>query len=135
MDAVLELKEIQGTSPLINPELNKYEKRTPSKKLQEANETLERYPPPAKSLLKKYSEIEKQQGIHIAGIVKRINAETDTFTILIMDGHYEIHYHIRTSPETLNNIIKTYWDKEINVQIRPQINESNQFEYELMQIN
>lgn len=134
MDAVLELKEIQDTSVLINPALGKYENRMPSKKLQEANETLEKYPPPAKFLLKGYSEIEKQQGINITGVVKRANAAINTFMILIMDGCYEIHYHIRTTPEILDNIIKNYWDKEINVQIRPQINKHNQFEYELMEV-
>jgi hypothetical protein len=41
---------------------------------------------------------------------------------------------IRTTPETLDKIVKTYWNQPISVQIRPQINAENQFEYELMEV-
>jgi hypothetical protein len=136
MEDILELKEKKRAMAVLNPHVEKYEHITElSKKAKEARETLERCPPPAKLLLKRYSKTEQEEGISISGVLKRANEDTYTFMVVKMEGVYDIHYHIRTTPDTLNQLVKNYWGETINVRIRPQINSDNQFEYELMAVN
>lgn len=136
MEDILELKETQRASAVLNPKLEAYEHRMAlSKKAKEARETLERCPPPAKLLLKRFSKTQREEGVCISGVLKRANEDTYTFMIVKMEDIYDIHYYIRTTPDTLNQLVKTYWGQMIHVRIRPQINSDNQFEYELMEVN
>ncbi len=104
-------------------------------KLKEANEMLEKYPPPPEVLMHGYSEFEKEYGFEVNGILKRADADTKTFLVIIMDGPYEIHFKITTNPELLKKIVKSYWGETIKVHIRPKINSEKQFEYELMEVD
>ncbi len=104
-------------------------------KLQTVRDRLEKHPIPAWIFLSNYSKTQQQDGFCITGVLKYADRDKNTLLLLVIgDEDAQSNYHIRTTPETLNNIIKNYLNKEINVQIRPQINEANQFEYELMAI-
>ena len=136
MEDVLELKEMQRAEVSVNPKLEKYEKRAGlSKKAREASEFLEKHPIPAWILLRRYSTTQQQKGICIRGILKNADVATSTLVVTVTVNDYTpSNYHIRTAPETLNNIVKAYWGEPINVLIRPQINANNQFEYELIEV-
>jgi hypothetical protein len=133
MEDVIELKEVKTPKLIINNDIDDSKVMFP-KKLQRANEILEKYPPPAEWCMKSYSKMEQESGVEVRGVLKRADADASTFLVIEMSGLYEIHYHIRAAPDTLDKIVKAYWGKTINVQIRPQINKDNQFEYELMAV-
>ena len=134
MKEVIEQKKYSPPVMVINDELDKYDNVILfPKKLKEANEMLEKYPPPADVLMHGYSELEKEHGFEVNGILKRADADAKTFLVVEMDGPYEIHFKITTNPETLNKIVKSYWDNTIKVHIRPKINSEKQFEYELLE--
>ncbi len=133
MEDLVELKKVKKPKLTITNNIDESKVMFPNK-LKEANETLEKYPLPADLLLDRYSEIQQQEGISISGVIKRANAHNNTFLVMEMHGPYEVHFNIRTMSETLNKLVKTYWGETINVRIRPQINEENQFEYELMAV-
>lgn len=106
-----------------------------TEKLKRANETLEKHPIPAWVFLSRYSKTQQEEGISISGVLKRADVESSTLVVTVIINEYaQSNYHIRTTPEILNKIVKTYWNESINVQIRPRINENDQFEYELMTI-
>lgn len=106
-----------------------------TEKLEEANETLKKHPIPAWIFLSRYSATQQEKGISISGVLKSADVESSTLVVTVIVNEYaQSNYHIRTTPEMLNKIVKTYWNEAINLQIRPQINKDNQFEYELMGI-
>ena len=133
MAEVLEFRTVKRPEIIIDDTIDDSKIMFPEK-LSEANEMLEKYPPPANFLLNRYNKKEQQDGIEVRGLLSSANADKSTFMVLKMKGVYEINYHIRTTPEALNKIVKTYWNELISVQIRPQINAENQFEYELMEV-
>ena len=67
------------------------------KKLKEANEMLEKYPPPPEVLMHGYSELEKQYGFEVNGILKRADADAKTFLVIklcyyiLVYTQYEYH--------------------------------------------
>ncbi len=105
-----------------------------TKKLKEANEMLEKYPPPADLLLSRYSKTQQEEGIYVSGTLKCTNSEANTFLVVEMHGLYEVHFNILTTEDILKQLLKTYTNKAINARIRPQINTDNQFEYELIEL-
>ncbi len=106
-----------------------------SKKLRDAIETLEKHPIPAWIFLSRYSTTQQKDGISIHGVIKSADTESSTVVVsVIMNEYAQSNYHIHTTLENLNKIVKNYWNELISVQIRPQINKNNQFEYELMAI-
>jgi hypothetical protein len=133
MEEILELEKVKRPKLIIDDTIDGGRVMFP-KKLKEANEMLEKYPPPADFLLERYNKTEQQDGISVQGRLINANADKGTFMVLKMNGVYEINYKIRTTPEILNKIVKNYLNKPISVQIRPQITEKNQFEYELMKV-
>lgn len=135
MEEVIELKEVKQPKLIINNDTIDDSKVMFPEKLKRANEMLEKYPPPAEWCMQSYSKMEQENGVEVSGVLKRADADVSIFLLKEKSGLYEIHYPIRTTPEILNNIVKTYWNETINVQIRPQINKDNQFEYELMAVN
>jgi hypothetical protein len=133
MEEILELKKVKQPKVIIDVTIDDNRVMFP-KKLKEANEMLEKYPPPADLLLGRYNKNEQQDGLSVRGILIHANADKGTFMVLKMNGVYEINYNIRTTPEILNKLVKVFLNKPISVQIRPQINAENQFEYELMEV-
>ena len=103
-------------------------------KLKEAKEMLEKYPIPAKIRMGSFSKREQEKGFEVIGVLKNANMENNTFLLLQKGDLNEIEIKIITTPQILNQLVKTHFGKMITVQIRPQINNANQFEYELMTV-
>jgi hypothetical protein len=106
MEEIFELKKVKRPKVIIDVTIDDNRVMFP-KKLKEANQMLEKYPPPADFLLGKYNKNEQQDGISVRGVLIHINADKGTFMILKMNGVYEINYKIRTTPEILNKLVKT----------------------------
>ena len=133
MAALLELRTVKRPEIIIDDTID--DSIISPEKLKEAREWFDKHPIPAWIFLHKYSEMQREEGICINGIVKSIDVNANTFSVTVLVNDYaESNYRIRTTPETLNKIVKTYWTEPISVQIRPQINAENQFEYELMEV-
>ena len=116
----------------LNPELSKYEDVVLfPKKVEEAKETLTKNPIPAHIYLARYSKQKQEQGFEISGLLKRADADSNTFMV-VANNRSQTHYTIRTVPETLNRLVKAFWEEPITVHIKPQINADNLFEYELI---
>jgi hypothetical protein len=134
MEGILELEKQQPVRVVANPGIKPMGK-VESEKLRKANETLEKYPIPAWIFLSRYSKAQQQEGISISGVLKSADVESSTLVVTVIINEYaQSNYHIRTTPELLNKVVKTYWNEAINVRIRPQINKDNEFEYELVAI-
>jgi hypothetical protein len=54
--------------------------------------------------------------------------------LVTVNSYAQSNYHIHTTSDNLDKLVKAYWDKAINVRIRPQINVDNLFEYELIEV-
>jgi hypothetical protein len=107
-----------------------------SSKLKEANEFLDKHPIPAWIFMSRYSLKQQEEGICIEGILQFADAQANTVTVVVTVNEYaKTNYPIHTTINTLNQLVKTYLGKTINVRIRPQISTDNQFQYELMAIN
>ncbi len=128
MQEILEIKEVKRPKLIINNDIDDSKIMFPEK-LKRANAMLDKYPLPPS-----YSPAEQESGIEVKGILRRADSDTNTFFVVKMEGFYEIYFNIFTEPQTLNTIVKNYWGETINVQIRPQINKDNQFEYELIAV-
>lgn len=133
MAEVLELRKVERPKIIIDDTIDERKIMFPEK-LKEAEEMLEKYPPPASFLLSRYNKKELQDGITIQGLLNGYNTDNNSFRVLKRKGVYETKYQIHTTPDTLIQIIKVYWNKPISVQILPQINIENQFEYKLMEV-
>lgn len=136
MEEVIEKKIYNRPAIIVNPELNKYADVVMfPKKLEEAKEMLAKYPIPAEIYLKRYSKIQQEQGIEISGILNYADARTNIFWVIDTKNKYhETNYKIRTQSEVLNKLVKSFWNEPIKVHIRPQINDKNVFEYELIEV-
>jgi hypothetical protein len=133
MAALLELRTVKRPEIIIDDTID--DSIISPKKLKESREWFDAHPIPAWVFLHKYSKIQQEEGICINGILARGNVEANTFSVAVTVNKYaQSNYHIRTTPETLNRIVKTHWNEPISVQIRPQINAENQFEYELIEV-
>lgn len=130
MNGVIELEEVMQPQFIIDESIDDSQIMF-LKKLKEANEMLEKYPPPADWLLSRYSKTQQEEGIYVSGTLKCVNIEANTFLVVEMHGLYEVHFNILTTVETMNQL---HINMAINVRIRPQINKDNQFEYELMEV-
>ena len=134
MGEVIELTKIKRPEFIINNEIDDSKIMFPEK-LKEVNEFFEKNPLPAELYIKTFSKAQREDGFCVSGVLKRANAHACTFLVMEMQGPYEIHFNILTTPEILNKLVKTYWEETINVRILPQINSQNKFEYALMEVN
>jgi hypothetical protein len=134
MEALLELKTtIERPEIIIDDTID--DRIMFTEKLQTVKDKLEKHPIPAWIFLSRYSTIQQEEGICVRGVLQRADTASNTLVVAVIVNEYaQSNYHIRTIPETLTQIVKNYWNETINVQIRPQINKDNQFEYELMTV-
>lgn len=134
MKEVIELKKSKYSNTVINPELNKYQDVVMfPEKLQEAKETIAKYGLP-EAWRNKPLETKEQSAFWMNGILKQADANANIFLVIVMDNDNQINYKIHTVPEMLNKLVKSFWNEPIKVHIRPQINDENVFEYELIEV-
>jgi hypothetical protein len=132
MEKVIELKKSKYPNTFINPELNKYDNiLSGSEKLEEANATLAKYGLP-KGWEKKTPAKSKESAFWLSGILQRADAADNTFLLISLDKDAPTNYIINTVPEMLHQLVKTSWCATIQVYIQPQINDKQQFDYELI---
>lgn len=136
MEDVLELEKPQRAIVVANTgSKHKVMGKVEARKLKEANEFLEKHPIPAWIFMSRYSQIQQEEGICISGVLKYADAEASILIVIVtVNNDAQSNYHIRTTFDILDRLIKTYWGKTINVRIRPQINADNLFEYELIEV-
>jgi hypothetical protein len=133
MKEIIERKKDKQPIMVINPDLNKYNGKVLfPKKLKEANETLSKYPLPADILMESYSKTEQEKGFTVSGILRSIDAKSNTFLVVKMEGEFEIHFKIYVKTKMENEFFKINLGENIKVIVKPVINEKNQFEYELL---
>jgi hypothetical protein len=134
MAVLLELRTVKRPDIIIDDTID--DSIMSPEKLKEAKEWFDKHPVPAWIFLHKYSEIQQKEGICVDGTFKSTDMEAGTFLLNVtLNDNAESNYKIRTTPEILNKIVKNYLNKPISVQIRPQINADNKFEYELIEVN
>jgi hypothetical protein len=134
MEKVIELKKHKYPNTFINPELNKFENIvSSSEKLEEANATLAKYGLP-KGLEKKLPHKSSESAFWLSGILQRADAAENTFLLISLDKDAPTNYTINTAPEMLHQLVKTSWCATIQVYIQPQINDKQQFEYNLIEV-
>jgi hypothetical protein len=136
MEEVIELRKYKRPNVVINPELNKHSKDViDPEKLERIRERFEKHPLPAWFLMDRHSKIQQEHGFEVTGTLKRAEADNNTFFIIELEGEIdEMHYTIRTESDTLNNLIKAFWNAPIKVHIRPKITDDNLFLYELIEV-
>jgi hypothetical protein len=136
MGEVIELKKYKRPNVVVNPELDKYSKDIINpEKLARIHERLEKHPLPAWFSLSVYSKIQQEHGFEVTGVLKRADATKNTFFLIELENEMEeMHYTIRTEPDTLNNLVKAFWGAPIKVHIRPQITDDNLFLFELIEV-
>jgi hypothetical protein len=97
-------------------------------KLEEVRLHFEKHPLPAWFSMSLYSKMKQEHGFEVTGVLKRADATKNTFFLIELENQMEeMHYTIRTEPDTLNNLVKAFWGAPIKVQIRPQITADNLF--------
>jgi hypothetical protein len=134
MAALLELRTVKRPDIIIDDTLD--DSIMSPEKLKEAKEWFDKHPVPAWVFLHKYSKTQQIEGICVDGVFKSVDVNTSTFGIVVPVNDYaESNYRIKTTPKILVKLVEAYLNKPISVQIRPQINAENQFEYELMKVN
>jgi hypothetical protein len=134
MKEIIERKKDKQPIMVINPDLNKYNGKVLfPKKLKEANETLSKYPLPADILMESYSKTEQEKGFTVSGILRSIDAKSNTFLVVKMEGEFEIHFKIYAKTKKENEFFKINLGENIKVIVKPVINEKNQFEYKLVE--
>lgn len=101
-------------------------------KLKEARETLSKHPIPAEIYLLRFSKEEQEQGFWINGVVRKADADNNTFTVISTAQFTQTQYIIHTQLKILNSIVKNYWGKPLKAHILPKINKDEKFEYELL---
>jgi hypothetical protein len=136
MGEVIELKKYKRPNVVVNPELDKYSKDVINpEKLARIHERLEKHPLPAWFSMSVYSKIQQEHGFEVTGVLKRADATKNTFFLIELENEMdEMHYTIRTEPDTLNNLVKAFWSAPIKVHIRPQITADNLFLFELIEV-
>lgn len=134
MEKIIELEKYKYPNTFINPELNRYDGiGTGSEKLEAANETLAKYGLP-KGWDKKAAAKTQESAFWLSGILQQADAANNTFLLISLDKEAPTNYTINTVPETLYALVKTSWCDTIQVYVRPKINDTKQFEYELIEV-
>ena len=120
---------------VINHKLDKYDDVVfCPEKLQEANETIEKYGVP-EIFESDLSEIGQENSFWVSGVLRRADADKNTFLLVIsIDNQSPTNYTITTLSETLNTLVKDYWGQKIKVHIQPKAKKGEQVQYELIEV-
>ena len=135
MKEITAIKESKMPTVIINHKLDKYDDIVfCPEKLQEANETIEKYGVP-EIYESDLSEIEQTNSFWVSGVLRRADADKNTFLLVIsIDNQSPTNYTITTLSETLNTLVKDYWGEKIKVHIQPKTKKGNHMQYELIEV-
>ena len=135
MKEITVLNKSKIPTVIINHKLDKYDDVVfCPEKLQEANETIEKYGVP-EIYESELSDIEQESSFWVSGVLRRADADKNTFLLVItIDNQSPTHYTITTLSETLNTLVKDYWGEKIKVHIQPKVKKGKQIPYELIEV-
>ena len=135
MKEITALNKSKIPTIIINHKLNKYDDIVfCPEKLQEANETIEKYGIP-EIYERELSKIGQKNSFWVSGVLTRADADRNTFLLVIaIDNQSPINYTITTLSETLNTLVKDFWGQKIKVHIQPKAKKGKQLQYELIEV-
>ena len=135
MKEITALNKSKIPAVIINHKLDKYDDIVfCPEKLQEANETIEKYGVP-EIYESELSDIEQESSFWVSGVLRRADADKNTFLLVIaMDNQSPTNYTIITLSETLKTLVKDYWGQKIKVHIQPKAKKGKQVQYELIEV-
>ena len=135
MKEITALNKSKIPAVIINHKLDKYDDIVfCPEKLQEANETIEKYGVP-EIFESDLSEIGQENSFWVSGVLRRADADKNTFLLVIaMDNQSPTNYTIITLSETLKTLVKDYWGQKIKVHIQPKVKKGKQMQYELIEV-
>ena len=135
MKEITALNKSKIQTVIINHKLDKYDDIVfCPEKLQEANETIEKYGVP-EIYESELSEIEQTNSFWVSGVLRRADADKNTFLLVIsIDNQSPTNYLITTLSETLNTLVKDYWGQKIEVLIQRKAKKGKQMQYELIEV-
>lgn len=135
MKEITVLNKSKIPTVIINHKLDKYDDVVfCPEKLQEANETIEKYGVP-EIYESELSDIEQESSFWVSGVLRRADADKNTFLLVIaIENQSPTNYTITTLSETLNTLVKDYWSEKIKVHIQPKVKKGKQMQYELIEV-
>ena len=135
MKEITALNKSKILTVIINHKLDNYDDIVfCPEKLQEANETIEKYGVP-EIYESELSDIEQESSFWVSGVLRRSDAEKNTFLLVIaIDNQSPTNYTITTLSETLNTLVKDYWGQKIKVHIQPKTKKGKHMQYELIEV-
>jgi hypothetical protein len=119
----------ENTTATLNEALNGKNKVSPnSKKLEEAKAFIAKHGLP--------EGWDSNDSISISGIIKEVNADKNTFIILVQssDEKKNSKYLVVTIAEKLNDLVKKYWGESLTISIKPVMSNGQTKQYELIEI-
>jgi hypothetical protein len=131
MAEVLELRTVKHPEIIIDDTID--DTILFPEKLAEARAKFAKYGLP-KGLEKKIHPKNNETAFWLSGILQRADAAENTFLLISLDKDTPANYTINTVPEMLHQLVKTSWCATIQVYIQPQINDKQQFEYNLIEV-
>ena len=121
---------------IIDKELNKYNNSVfQSNKLKQANQIISKYGLPDE-WEKETLDLKEEKSFWISGILKQADAEKNTFLVTVQapDKPSKTHFNILTLAETLSDLVKKYWGKNLTVYIKPIDKKNKTMQYELLDV-
>ena len=120
MNEILELIAPIAPIDTINYELDDTVDSFPEQ-TQRAREHLAKYGLP-KEIQERLDQIKREKSFWVRGVLHQVNAETNTFVIVgKAAGNLPIkHYTVTvSSAEILTQVVKTYWNEIVTVNVKP----------------
>ena len=133
MNEILELIAPIAPIDTINYELDDTVDSFPEQ-TQRAREHLAKYGLP-KEIQERLDQIKREKSFWVRGVLHQVNAETNTFVIVgKAAGNLPIkHYTVTvSSAEILTQVVKTYWDEIVKVNVKPTNQEAESDELEFI---
>ena len=130
-----EIVILKAPTNVINHDLDKYEQIDSfPEQTQRAREHLAKYGLP-KEIQERLDKIKREKSFWVRGILHQVNAETNTFVIIgKAAGNLPIkHYTVTvSSAEILTQVVKTYWNEIVKVNVKPTNQEAESDELEFI---
>ena len=82
------------------------------------------------------NQITQGNDFWISGVLKRADADKNTILLVSKapNNLSQTNYTITVLSETLNNLVKNYWDDMVKVHIKPKSKKGRYFQYELIDV-
>ena len=117
-----EIVILKAPTNVINHDLDKYEQIDSfPEQTRRATENIAKYGLP-KEIQERFDKIKHEKSFWVRGILHQVNAQTNTFVIVgKAAGNLPIkHYTVTvSSAEILTQVVKTYWNEIVTVNVKP----------------